>query len=78
MPGVAGVARNPTLSGCNGLVAYATRKLGAAWSGVVDSYAYDITFWKLDIHAVTPISACYTLGRGNSLNRALFGLRPLH
>ena len=32
--GVAGVARNPTLSGCNGLVAYATRKLGAAWSGV--------------------------------------------
>ena len=35
MPGVAGVARNPTLSGCNGfLVAYATRKLGAAWSGV--------------------------------------------
>ena len=34
MPGVAGVARNPTLSGFNGLVAYATRKLGAAWSGV--------------------------------------------
>ena len=34
MPGVAGVARNPTLSGCNALVAYATRKLGAAWSGV--------------------------------------------
>ena len=25
-----------------------------------------------------PISACYTSGRGNSLNRALFGLRPLH
>ena len=25
-----------------------------------------------------PISACYTSGRGNSLNRALFELRPLH
>ena len=34
MPGVTGIARNPTLFGCNCLVAYATRKLGAAWSGV--------------------------------------------
>ena len=34
MPGVASVARNPALARCNCLVAYATRKLGAAWSGV--------------------------------------------
>ena len=34
MPDVASVARNPALAGFNGLVAYATRKLGAAWSGV--------------------------------------------
>ena len=34
MPGVASVARNPLLAGCNWLVAYATWKLGAAWSGV--------------------------------------------
>ena len=41
MPGVAGVARNPTLSGCNCLVAYATRKLGAAWSGVDFDVVHD-------------------------------------
>ena len=37
-------------------------------------------FRKLEIHTVKmrPISACYTSGRGNSLNRALFELRPLH
>ena len=34
MPGVASVTHNPTLAGCNCLVAYATRKPGAAWSGV--------------------------------------------
>ena len=31
---VASVAYNPALAGCYCLVAYATRKLGAAWSGV--------------------------------------------
>ena len=43
-------------------------------------YNYNITFWKLEIHTIKmrPISACYTSGRGNSLNRALFELRPLH
>ena len=43
-------------------------------------YNYNITFQKLEIHTVKmrPISACYTSGRGNSLNRALFELRPLH
>ena len=43
-------------------------------------YNYNITFRKLAIHTVKmrPISACYTSGRGNSLNRALFELRPLH
>ena len=34
MPGVASVALNPTTAGCNCLVAYGTRNLGAAWSGV--------------------------------------------
>ena len=47
---------------------------------VQSCYNYNLTFLKLDIHTVKmiPISACYTSGRGNSLNRALFGLRPLH
>ena len=47
---------------------------------VQSCYNYNITFRKLEIHTVKmrPISACYTSGRGNSLNRALFGLRPLH
>ena len=35
IPDVASVARNPALAGFNCLVAYATRKLGAAWSGGV-------------------------------------------
>ena len=34
IPGVASIARNPTLAGRNCIVAYATRKLGAAWFGV--------------------------------------------
>ena len=47
---------------------------------VQSCYNYNLTFRKLEIHTVKmrPISACYTSGRGNSLNRALFGLRPLH
>ena len=47
---------------------------------VQSCYNYNITFRKLEIHTVKmrPISACYTSGRGNSLNRALFELRPLH
>ena len=41
---------------------------------------YNITFRKLDICPVKmrPVPACYTSGRGNSLTRALFELRPLH
>ena len=47
---------------------------------VQSCYNYNLTFRKLEIHTVKmrPISACYTSGRGNSLDRALFGLRPLH
>ena len=47
---------------------------------VQSCYNYNLTFRKLEIHTVKmrPISACYTSGRGNSLNRALFGLRPQH
>ena len=47
---------------------------------VQSCYNYNLSFRKLEIHTVKmrPISACYTSGRGNSLNRALFGLRPLH
>ena len=47
---------------------------------VQSCYNYNITFRKLEIHTVKmrSISACYTSGRGNSLNRALFELRPLH
>ena len=40
---------------------------------VQSCYNYNLTFRKLEIHTVKmrPISACYTSGRGNSLNRAL-------
>ena len=47
---------------------------------VQSCYNYNLTFRKIEIHTVKmrPISTCYTSGRGNSINRALFGLRPLH
>ena len=48
---------------------------------VVQVYCnYNVVFQKLEIHTVKMrlVPACYTSGRGISLNRALFQLRPLH